>query len=140
MNGIGLTAYGVGMSLGGTAGAIMTSVVCAQICKTVAEYRNINKLTQQKLSRVNSIAAEALIEMEYQRNTLKKMIDEQFSQWDSQFNLGFEEIFKSTINNDVTGIAIGLDRMLNVFGESVKFKTFEEFDEFFMDENAVLKL
>ena len=32
-----------------------------------------------------------------------------------------KRIFKATINNDVKGISGGLDRLLNVFGEGVRF-------------------
>jgi len=138
MNGAGLVAYSIGMTMGGPAGAVVASIVCSQICQTIVEYRNINKLSKEKLERVNSLAAAALIEMEYQRNYLKNMIDEQFGKWDEQFNLGFEEIFYATVNNDVERVASGLHTILHVFGDDVRFKTFKDFDDFFMDEDATL--
>ncbi|MGH4137656.1 hypothetical protein [Clostridium sp.] len=108
--------------------------------KLVSEYRKVNKLSKVKLEKVNSIAAQALVEMKYQRNLLKNIIEEEYEKWDEAFDNGFEAIFVSTINNDVEGISAGLNEILSIFGETVKFKTFEKFDEFFMDESSVFTL
>lgn len=133
--------------VGAFIGAVVISTVCIGIYKTCNVFMDswksiINSFDEhkEKLSRVNYIAFQALNEMERQRNILKDMIGKQFSQWGEQFNLAFEEIYSATMNDDINGISNGLDRMLNVFGESVKFKTFEEFDEFFMHENSIFTL
>jgi len=136
MNGAGAIAYTFGMVLGGPAGAIVASIVTAKICEAVIEYRGIKKMTEERLAKVNSIAAEALAEIEYQRNVLKNIITKKFAMWDVQFNKSFEEIFYATMSNDANGIARGLDRVLTVFGQNIRFKTFEEFDVFFMNENS----
>ncbi|MGE4284708.1 MAG: hypothetical protein AB7G87_13520 [Clostridia bacterium] len=140
MNGAGVIAYSLGMSVGGPAGAVIASVICSQVCKAMIDYKNIEKLSKEKLARVNSIATEALTEMEYQRNILKNMVKEKYQKWDSAFDNGFEHIFISTLNNDVEGISSGLNRILSIFGETVSFSSREEFNEFFDDEKAVLTL
>lgn len=140
MNGAGVIAYSLGMSLGGPAGAVIASVICSQVCKVITDYKNIEKLSKEKLARVNSIATKALTEMEYQRNILKNMVEEKYKKWDEAFDNGFETIFVSTLNNDVEGISTGLNRILGVFGETVSFSSREEFNTFFDDENSVLTL
>lgn len=140
MNGAGVIAYSLGMSLGGPAGAVIASVICSQVCKVITDYKNIEKLSKEKLTRVNSIATKALTEMEYQRNILKNMVEEKYKKWDEAFDNGFETIFVSTLNNDVEGISTGLNRILGVFGETVSFFSREEFNTFFDDENSVLTL
>ena len=138
MNGVGMFAYSLGMTIGGPAGAIVVSYVSAQICNTVIEYRQMTELTEEKMRKVNSIAAQALIEMEIQRNELKIMIQEEYLRWDKLINSGFEKICISALSDDVDGIAQGLNELMSIFGKTVRYKTSEEFDEFFMDENAIL--
>lgn len=140
MSGAGVIAYSFGMSVGGPAGAVIASVVCSQVCKAITDYKNIEKLGKEKLARVNAIATKALIEMEYQRNILKSMVEEKYQKWDEAFDNGFEVIFVSTLNNDVEGISEGLNKILGVFGETVAFSSREEFNTFFDDKNSVLTL
>ena len=60
--------------------------------------------------------------------------------WDEEFDKGFEQIFASALSNNSEGIATGLDKILSVFGESVRFKTTNEFEEFFFSDDTVLVL
>ncbi|GHV48138.1 hypothetical protein FACS1894204_12200 [Synergistales bacterium] len=139
MSGVGLLAFKVGMSMGGSAGAIVASFVASAICNAVIEYRSITKLSQEKLSKVNSLADAALREMEHQRNELKALIAEHFEEWDEKVGRGFDQMISSAIDNNADGIASGLNSILSAVGQQgVKFSTAEEFDDFFMDENAVL--
>lgn len=139
MNGVGVIAYQLGMLSGGPAGAIIASVVCSQVCKVITDYKNIQKLSDERLEKVSTLAAQALVEMEHQRDVLKEMIDMKYSQWNQMLDDGFEAIFKSTLNNDSQGIATGLNTILGIIDENVTFSTQEEFDSFFDNENSVLK-
>lgn len=105
--------------------------------KLIKNYLIFNKNVNKKLSEVSRIATQALYVMEQERTILKEMISEEYAYWDEQFNTGFEEIFNSAVLNDSNGIANGIDRILNVFGENVRFKNNEEFDAFFDSENRV---
>lgn len=108
--------------------------------KAVLEYRNFNKLTEDRLERVNSIASQALAEMERQRGELKHMIGEEFEKWDKQFKLSFEQIFVATLNNNVDDISNALNTMLQVFGKSIEFKTSQEVKTLLKSKNPVLNL
>lgn len=108
--------------------------------KAVLEYKNFNKLTEDRLERVNSIAAQALAEMGRQRDELKNMIGEEFEKWDKQFKLGFEQIFVATLNNNVDDVSNALNTILKVFGKSVEFKTSQEVKALLKSKNMVLNL
>lgn len=142
-------------------GSIIGSIIVANTCSFVYRHfieigsfmiNNIDKLKQKyrefkdigmlnkKLSEINLIVNEAIIEMNRQRDVLKANIEKYFKNWDIKVNSGLEIIFKSTMDNDVEGIAKGLDEILEIFDGKVKFKSFEKFDEFFMDDNSILEL
>ncbi len=140
VNGAGVIAYTLGMAFGGPAGAIVSSMIMAQISNTVLEYREMIRYSKEKTAKLNSIVAQALIEMEYQRNYLKNVITSKFAYWDKQINKGFEEIFSAAFTKDSDGIANGLHKILGVFGEHVKFKTQDDFDKFFFNEDSALVL
>lgn len=105
--------------------------------KLIKNYITFNKNVNKKLSQVSRISTQALYVMKQERTILKEIISEEYGHWDEQFNIGFEEIFNSAVLNDSNGIANGIDRILNVFGENVRFKNNEEFDAFFDSENRV---
>lgn len=144
--GVGLLSGAIGSIIGQAlipipiVGAFIGSVVISTACTAIyREYSSLNE-HKEKLKKVDIITSQALSEMERQRNVLKSMVGEKYEQWDKQFNLGFEQINKAMLNNDVSSISDGLNNILAVFNKSINFKTYEEFDEFFMDDNSVLKL
>ena len=119
-------------------GAMIVSVVCGSVYDFLQtakfDYHN------EKLTVVSAIANEALEEMGRQREILSSLIGNENSKWNTQITTGFADIFSGANANNVEKIANGLDRILSLFKTEVKFKTFKEFEDFFMDENAVLKL
>ena len=104
---------------------------------TIKILKYITQKDKQKLTEINHVFNEALESMEQAQRELKLLIDETFTIWDKKFESGFNQIYSSTRSNNVEGIAQGLDLIVSVFGESVKFKSHKEFDNFFMDEKAV---
>ncbi|MFC3906845.1 hypothetical protein [Clostridium disporicum] len=136
INGMAEVVYGLSGVNIYVASSIIVSKIITEINTSIIQYKNIMKLSKEKLKRVNEIEAMALVEMEYQRNILKDNIIKQFNYWDKQFDEGFEEIFISSISNDVDGMSNGLEKILTVFDKEVRFKTNEEFEEFFMDDNS----
>lgn len=124
--------------------AIVISTVCTEIYRYTAKLRkyflDIDKKHKEKMACINRIANEAITEIQHQQTVLKTMITTTFKDWDKQFEFGFNNILEAAYNNNFELLSSGLNTILNVFGETVMFKTMDEFDEFFFDENAVLKL
>ncbi len=140
LNGAGILAFNIGMTVGGPAGAIIASVVVGQISKTILEYKQTQKLNAEKERKFNSIVCEALLEMEKQRKNLQQMIAEKYSHWDNSFDNGFKLIYISAIENDIDGITDGLNSILSIFNKNAKFSTIEEFNVFFDNIDAELTL
>ena len=137
---VGAFAYSLGMAVGGPAGAVIGSIVVAQISKSILEYRQCQKLNEEKEQQISCIVSEALVEMEKQRKYLQQIITQKYDRWDNAFDSGFEQIFASAIENDVDGISNGLNTILCIFNERAKFETIQEFNTFFDNADSVLTL
>ena len=143
-----IAAETVGAVIGQTAipipvvGAIIGSVVVSVACGCIFSLMDAAKshMAEDKRNLVSQIAAEALAEMKHQQDLLKKYIADDAQKWEKNLREGFALIATGTLANDVAVIAGGLDCIMTNFNRHVKFKTLEEFDEFFMDEDAVLEL
>lgn len=143
-----IAAETVGAVIGQTAvpipvvGAVIGSVVVSVACGCIFSLMDAAKshMAEDKRNLVSQIAAEALAEMKHQQDLLKKYIADDAQKWEKSVREGFALIAAGTLANDVAVIAGGLDCIMTNFNRHVKFKTLEEFDEFFMDEDAVLEL
>jgi len=123
-------------------GAMLGTLICDfqfQVYHYIKDAYGEIKEYKDKSDKIEKFVNAALYEMEKQRSELKSIILEHLNEWDERFDSGFEQIFSSAFDNDADGIANGFDVILGAFGQSVKFKTASEFDDFFMDENAVLE-
>lgn len=128
-------------------GAIIGSMVLSTVCTELYKFSNKMRAAYESLGeyseledKINFIANSALREMETQRNNLKECISEEFKVWDEKINTAFNIMINATLNNDVNGISASLDDILGIFGERVRFKNYNEFDEFFMNQDAILRL
>ena len=99
-----------------------------------------NQAAADRRKVISKIKEDALAEMERQRGVMKKYFADEKFQWDKNIQEGFELITSGTYSNDAEVIARGLDKILKNFGGQVAFTSCREFDNFFMDENSVLKL
>lgn len=140
--GVGLVAGSIGAIIGQAVipipyvGALVGSMIISTACMSLYKgYMSLNE-HEKKLDRVNAIASQALAEMERQRTVLQAMAKEQFAKWDAQIQAEFDQMYRAALQNDSEGVAGGLDRLLQVFGQNVAFKSMQEFDDFFMDEKA----
>jgi hypothetical protein len=107
---------------------------------TIKLLKDSSEKISYKMSGINHVINEALESMEYAQKEVATLIDETFRIWDCKFEASFRQILKATIDNDFEEISSGLNTILDVFGESVMFKTIDEFDDFFFDDNTILNL
>ena len=135
--------------VGAMVGSTVTAIVCNSLVAVMdASYDKIKELwdaskTQAVADRrkvISKIKTEALVEMERQRDVMKKYFADEKFQWDKNVQEGFELITSGTYSNNAEVIARGLDKILKNFGGQVAFMSCREFDNFFMDNNSVLKL
>lgn len=131
--------------VGAVIGSAVTMVACTAVIATVDtalrlwDASKINAAADRRKI-ISKIKTDALDEMNRQRSVMQKYFADEKLQWDKNVQAGFELIASGTYSNDVEVIAQGLDKILQNFGSKVAFSTYEEFDDFFMDDNAVFKL
>lgn len=99
-----------------------------------------NQAAADRRKAISKIKTDALAEMDNQRGVMKKYFADEKFHWDKNVQDGFKLITSGAYSNDAEVIAQGLDKILRNFGGQVAFSSYEEFDDFFMDDNAVLKL
>lgn len=125
-------------------GGMVVSTVCTGIYRYTAglraSYLAKEKAYRGRISTVNRIADQAIMEMRYQQDLLKSMISREYEEWSMNFEKGFQIILDGMGNNDFEQLSKGLGHIAEVFGRAVLFKDMDEFDDFFFDENAVLSL
>ncbi len=122
--------------VGAVIGSMIVSTVCMDIVKS---YRTINEYKKIE-SQVTTLSEQALYEMNRQQEILKLLINEEYSEWNTQFNNAYEMIYNGTFNDDANMIINGLDNIMSVFGKNVAFKTQQSFDEMFFDDNCIFNM
>lgn len=118
-----------GEMIGNILGTIITTVACSaivsayRISKTVDDY----KIKERQMRRLE---AEAVREMENQRNIFKSIVERENKEWDRQVMEGFDELLGCACETtfDINGVTEGLDKVMAVFGKSVRFHTIGEYE------------
>lgn len=129
------TPYG-----GLVATSLLVTTVCSEIYSLYGWIRGDDNRSKEKLAKIGRLEREALAEMERQRNILKDIVNSHNQLFDEKVSKGFDYIFQGSLANDAEAVAEGLDEILFLVKKSVKFKTMDEFNKFFDDENSVLAL
>lgn len=132
-------------------GTLIGSVIVTYVCSAIIQgtqlaissikqgFKTVNR-DARKLAKINALTDEALKEIQKQREILKEMMETQFKQWDASFEKGFDLIINGSMNENADTVASGIDNILQVFEKNVKFATLQDFNDFFMNEDAILKI
>ncbi|ENQ3078684.1 hypothetical protein ACEOWG_001881 [Bacillus cereus] len=122
--------------IGAAIGSMIVSIVCLDLYKSI---RNVNEFKKIE-SAVSRLASNVLAEMNRQQEVLRKLIKEEYSEWDDHFKKGYEMIYNGTIDDSPDTINQGLSCILSVFSKEVAFKSQKEFDDMFFDNNSVFNM
>jgi len=95
---------------------------------------------RHKMAQANGAIYQMLQSMKDAYNSLDQELKDFCEFWDSSFERGLEEMLNATLDRNFEGFAEGLDIISSVFGAHVLFKTEQEFDDFFFNDEAVLTL
>jgi hypothetical protein len=101
--------------------------------------RNADKY-RKRMSEINRVLDQTLISMKKAYDDLDETIRSTYDFWNESFDQGFNSMLKAIKDNDFNEFSAGLDIVLNIFDGNVLFRTMEEFDEFFFDDEAVLNM
>ncbi len=136
VSGAGVLAYQLGALVGGPAGAVVASIIVTQVTNTILEYRQEKKIQRARDAEISRVLSHAMAEISRQRDLLEGYVKEELKRWDNTVNTGFEIIFQSAANQDIDGIAQGLNTILALFNTHVLYPSLENFDRDFYDLDA----
>lgn len=137
----GMLAYNLGLISNPVgASALVITLVVSQISATILKSQQEKKFAAKRLAQFNYIVRDTLVALEEQKKILINLRETERAKLEKAFNTGFEYIQISILQNNVEGIANGLNCILSIFNEKCAFQSLDEFNEFFDDENAVLVL
>lgn len=131
VSGLGGAAVGcvVGETIGQILGTVITTIACSSI---IAVYNTAKNLDGYKLKekQVKRLEADALKEMSNQREKFGKIISRENKKMESEIQEGFDLIVSNACKEEYSleGVTEGLDKVLAVFGKSVKFKNLDEYE------------
>jgi hypothetical protein len=118
-----------GKVVGEILGTIITTVACSAVMTAFNTVKHMEdyKLTENNIRRIEK---EALEEMANQRDKFRKIVEREYKVWDETIENGFDQILSCACREtaDVTGVSEGIDKVLAVFGKSVRFKNLDEYE------------
>lgn len=121
-------------------GAVIGSMIASFASGEIFKYAKTLKDHEKNAEEVERLANSALSEMKKQRQILKDIIRDELKVFDENVNRGFDVIYSAMFSDDMEEFAEGLNIILSVVNEEVEFKTQQEFNEFFDDEDSILNL
>lgn len=135
---IGISAGGLlGACAGEVIGRAIGTMIATVACNAVIAIRtniiaNLKSLDDYKLQEkaIHKLEAEAIAEMEYQRQKFRNIVESEYQKWDENIEAGFDMMMSSACQKiyDLQGITDGIDRILSAFGKSVMFKNLDEYE------------
>lgn len=96
-------------------------------------------MAKMKAEDVQAFCEDMLPKLIEDREELEKLIETTYKERKLTFEKSFEDFKKGIAKNDVESVILGLQSINFMYGKSLQFQTFKEFDDFMLDENSVLK-
>lgn len=136
VSGAGALAYQLGTLVGGPAGAVVASIIVTQVTNTILEYRQEKKIQQARDAEISRVLSHAMAEISRQRDLLEGYVKEELKRWDDTVNVGFGIILQSAADQNIDGVAMGLNTILALFNTQVLYPSLADFDRDFYDLGA----
>lgn len=132
-----------GMVLG-PVGAVVGSIAGYMIATAVYEsciiiFRNA-KLAEEQANRLVALAEVTCQQMETQRTEFERLLEEGLQLRRDGFAACFAAIDKELDEGDTKESTLALANFVHLFGKTLQFEAFEEFDSFMNDQETTLKL
>lgn len=134
---------GIGTAIGGTVGGFIGSSVGYGMSNIL--YRGaLDALENEKMSLerrtiIEQLSEQCIQEISKHRAKLTEYAEKIGNERTEKINTLFENIHDSIFENNVNGFFTSMNQLGNVFGVELQFNTFEEFDEFMLEEDTVLR-
>lgn len=136
--------YAIAYAAGGPLAALITTSIVSdiqyKISAWIIEWQSEVRLSKKQMRRYDKLIEDFNNKINSDRSVISKYIEKQNHLFDSQVLNGYYNLCFSIKNNNSEGITDGLNQILKYFNKEVIFKDLKSFDEFFFDDNQVLKL
>lgn len=136
--------YVIAYATGGPVAKLITTFIISNIqCKIstwLIEWQSEVRLSKKQMRRYDKLIEDFNNKINSDRSVISKYIEKKNHLFDSQVLNGYYNLCFSIKNNNSKGITDGLNQILKYFNKEVIFKDLKSFDEFFFDDNQVLKL
>lgn len=109
-----------------TLASLAIMAISQSLINNEREYQAAIKEEDRRVARMNRLSHIALAEMQRQRETLKAMLHKQNEYWDQTIETSYNDLFEAITNDDAYKVATGLDKILELFGEHVRFRDSQE--------------
>jgi hypothetical protein len=125
---------GIGTVVGGMVGYMASSTIYSSCMQVLRE----EKLSFERRKKINKIAMAAMDAMETQGEELLQLIDQFYENRYKVFSDSLMTIHSAGLDNSIERFTEGLNQIAIEMGKSLKFKNFNEFDHFMLDEKTTL--
>lgn len=136
--------YAIAYAAGGPLAALITTSIVSdiqyKISAWIIEWQSEVRLSKKQMRRYDKLIEDFNNKINSDRSVISKYIEKQNHLFDSQVLNGYYNLCFSIKNDNSKGITDGLNQILKYFNKEVIFKDLKSFDEFFFDDNQVLKL
>lgn len=129
----------LGATVGGFIGSTMGYSMSSILYKGALDALEDEKISAERRAIIEKISEQCIKEISNYRNTLIKYAEKISNERTEKINTIFESIHESIIDNDINIFFGSMNQLGNVFGIELQFATFEELDEFMLDEDSVLR-
>ena len=131
------TAFGatVGGFIGSTVGYGMSSILYRGALDALED----EKISAERRAIIEQLSEKCVQEISTYRTELTAYAERIGNEKTEKINTLFENIHDSIFENNMNGFFASMNQLGNVFGVELQFNTFEEFDEFMLEEDTVLR-
>jgi len=92
-------------------------------------------MAKKRAEEIKSICAELLPELIAEKEELKELIDNTYKERKLTFDKSFSEFKKGLSTNHIDSIMSGLIGINSMYGQTLQFTTFKEFDDFMLGDD-----
>lgn len=96
-------------------------------------------IAKMKAEEVEALCADMLPSLIDDREKLESLIKKTYQDRKVSFNYSFNEFKNGFLSSDIDGFISGLQGINSLYGKSLSFSTFSEFDEFMLDKDSVFE-
>ena len=136
--------YSIAYAVGGPLAALITTSIVSEIQVKVSswinEWQTELKLSKQQMKRYDKLLEDFNNKIQSDRTIINEYIQKKNHSYNSFVLKGYHNLCQSIKSNDINGVTNSLNQILTYFDKEILFENLDIFDEFFFDNNKVLKI